>query len=524
MRFFQYGRKSIFSDKSDSVDNQSRMCRSFIDAKYAGRIESWETYSDEDYTGANTQRPGLQAMLSAIRDDEADALVVYQLDRLSRDVRDFSNIYELLTEHDVEFISIKENIDTTTPIGRAMMYVTVVFAQMERETIAQRVSDNMLGLAKKGYWTGGNPGPGFVRKRIEAGGKKHVTLEPDPETVPYVLKVFSTFLDGGFSLQGLETYFRQQGIRTLRGAFFSTAQLHKLLTTPYYAPDTPEIYDYYEAAGYKMDPDSPREKWDGSHGVIIYGRTNQKSGRHEVSPVPDRLVCIGYHQPIVPAETWLAAQRQLQKNTFIRKTKYDVPLLKGVLRCAHCGTLMQVSRKKLKSGIYSGYFCLKRMRQGSDACPMGMIDCRKLDEKVMEVFRKIEADPDEIRKYIREDQPKERSADPAVIRQKITSQEARIGRLTTSLGEAAGSSAQRYIVAEIERQDATLQDLKQQLIEARREEKEKKREAAETSGKVDEIRRLIQGMDSFTAEEKNRVAKAVLKECRWDGKTLFLSL
>ena len=93
MRFFQYGRKSIFSDKSDSVDNQSRMCRSFIDAKYAGRIESWETYSDEDYTGANTQRPGLQTMLSAIRDDEADALVVYQLDRLSRDVRDFSNIY-----------------------------------------------------------------------------------------------------------------------------------------------------------------------------------------------------------------------------------------------------------------------------------------------------------------------------------------------------------------------------------------------------------------------------------------------
>ena len=77
-------------------------------------------------------------MLSFIKGGFCDVLVVYQLDRLSRDVRDFANIYALLEEHGVMFISIKENIDTTTPIGRAMMYVTVVFAQMERETIAAR--------------------------------------------------------------------------------------------------------------------------------------------------------------------------------------------------------------------------------------------------------------------------------------------------------------------------------------------------------------------------------------------------
>ena len=144
MRFFSYGRKSVFSDKSDSIDNQFRMNREYCESKFSGQVDSWQQFSDEDFTGANTSRPDLQRMLSFIKGGFCDVLVVYQLDRLSRDVRDFANIYALLEEHGVMFISIKENIDTTTPIGRAMMYVTVVFAQMERETIAARVTDNML--------------------------------------------------------------------------------------------------------------------------------------------------------------------------------------------------------------------------------------------------------------------------------------------------------------------------------------------------------------------------------------------
>lgn len=148
---FNYGRKSVYSDKSDSIDNQFRMSREYCEQKFPGKIESWQEFSDEDFTGANTSRPDLQRMLSYIEEGFCDVLVVYQLDRLSRNVRDFSNIYAMLEEHNVMFISIKENIDTTTPIGRAMMYVTVVFAQMERETTATRVADNMRGLAKKGY-------------------------------------------------------------------------------------------------------------------------------------------------------------------------------------------------------------------------------------------------------------------------------------------------------------------------------------------------------------------------------------
>ena len=101
MRFFSYGRKSVFSDKSDSIDNQFRMNREYCESKFSGQVDSWQQFSDEDFTGANTSRPDLQRMLSFIKGGFCDVLVVYQLDRLSRDVRDFANIYALLEEHGV---------------------------------------------------------------------------------------------------------------------------------------------------------------------------------------------------------------------------------------------------------------------------------------------------------------------------------------------------------------------------------------------------------------------------------------
>ena len=261
MFFGIYGRKSVYSDKSDSVDNQHRMCNDYIKAHFkADDITLVTSYSDEDYTGANTKRPDLQRLLEDVKSGAINVLVVYQLDRISRDVRDFSNIYAMLEEYHVMFISIKENIDTTTPIGRAMMYVTVVFAQMERETIATRVRDNMIGLAKKGFWTGGNPPYGYVRKNIVINGKKHVTIEPDPDGVAYNIWIYDSFLKNHCSLQSMETNFRKEGIKTRNGAFFSTTQLYKILTMPYCVEATPEIYDYFAAKGCQMDPDSPRDK------------------------------------------------------------------------------------------------------------------------------------------------------------------------------------------------------------------------------------------------------------------------
>lgn len=522
MRFAQYSRKSVYSDKSDSVDNQFKMCREYIDFRFPNQVDSMELYSDEDYTGANTNRPDLKRLLDDIESGFVDALVVYQLDRLSRDVRDFSNIYSLLEEHHVMFISIKENIDTTTPIGKAMMYVTVVFAQMERETIAARVTDNMLGLAKKGYWTGGNPPAGYVRQNIQVNGKKHVTIVPDLKGAEYVEWIFDTFLENDYSLQSMETAFRRQGIRTLSGAFFSTTQLYKILTMPFCVSATAAVYDYYEAKGCIMDPGSPRDKWDGSVGVMVYGRSTQKNKKHQLQPPEKWLVCLGLQKPFLSDTKWLTVQARFSINKVEKTMKYDIPLLKGSLRCS-CGSIMSVARKKKLEGVSSWYYCLKRMRQGAEACERSHIKVELLDNKVLDIFRKIEEDPQIINQYLQKELPRSK-VDIKSITAKIATYESKIGRLAASLALSEGSTAGKYIIAEIERMDADLLALKRERNLAMAEERKRQNLEGAAEHKAAEIAKLMHGLDGFSAAEKNAIVRDILKECVWDGTELFITL
>lgn len=522
MRFANYGRKSIFSEKSDSIDNQFRMCKEYVEMHFPGQIESFATYSDEDFTGANTNRPDLKRLLADIEIGMYDAVVVYQLDRLSRDVRDFANIYSMLEQHNVMFISIKENIDTTTPIGKAMMYVTVVFAQMERETIAARVTDNMIGLAKKGYWTGGNPPYGYTRKQIVVNGKKHVTIVPDPDGVKYTTWIFDTFLNNGYSLQGMETAFKKQGIRTINGAFFSTTQLYAILTMPFCVEATPEIYDFFEAKGCNMA--TSRDKWDGKHGVMVYGRSTTKNNKHQKKPPSEWIVTIGIHEPFISANKWLAVQTRFSQNKFDKTMKYDTPLLKGVLYCS-CGSIMNVSRKKkISGGVSSWYYCLKRMRQGVDVCPNShQIKCEFLDEKILQVFQSIITDKNEIYKYISKEviSPK---PDIKTIKAKISTDENKIDKLLSSLVVATGSVATKYIVHEIEKLDIEIQALKREQAMVVSEEHKIKQAEKDTESKIREIERLMQGLEGFSAQERNEIAKSVIRKCIWDGETLHLQL
>lgn len=520
MHFATYGRKSIYSDKSDSVDNQQRMCREYVDLKFSGSVESFECYQDEGFTGANVNRPGLQRLLSDIADGLVDALVVYQLDRISRDVKDFANIYAALEEKGVMFISIKENIDTATPIGRAMMYVTMVFAQMERETIAARVTDNMIGLAKKGLWTGGNPPYGYRRERIEVNGKKHCTIVPVPEAAEYVRGIYEEFLDGGYSLQGMETEFKRQGRRTVNGAFFSTTQLHKILTMPYCVPASPEVWDFYNALGCQMADE--RDAWDGRCGVMIYGRSTEKNKKHQVQPHSEWVVTEGIHEPFMDADLWLSVQERFRQNTFEKKKKYDIPLLKGTLRCAKCGGLMQVSRKKLVHGVCSSYYCLKRMRQGADACDMQMIKCSKLDDRVLAVFSEIEADPSVIQKYSAVEKSQNDDSSLRDLEKKAASIRSRIGRLTESLAD--GSGASKYIVAQIETEDLSLAAVNREIEILKTEERRSAASSRSSVERAEEIRRMMHSFSGLSADEKNAIVREVVQECTWDGQTLFLKL
>lgn len=520
MRFFTYGRKSVYKDNSDSIDNQSRMCREYCEMRFPNEIESWTEFSDEDFTGANTNRPDFQRMMSQIRDNMCDVLVVYQLDRFSRDVKDFSVAYEELQAHNVRFICLDLNIDTSTPIGEAMMYVSAAFGQMERKNIALRVADNMEGLARKGYWTGGPAPIGYAVERIEVNGRKHSTIVPEPESMAHVKWLFDYWLSGNYSAHSLATEFRNKGIKSPLGKFYYASSIHKIITSPYYCEDTKEVYDYYTSLGCKIE--SGRDEWDGKNGIILYNRTTCKNKHTVKNPPEEWVVCIGMHEPFLPAEIWLKAQARFTHNANAYQAKYPPSLLKGVLRCS-CGWAMKTGRKKRTDGsVLSYYLCSRRVMQGAEVCDRKQIVCEKLDAKVFEIFESIKADPDLILKYTKSETAP--LSDAKSLKRKKATIEGKIGRLASSLALAENSTASRYIIAEMETLDSELCEIKEELLKAESKERliEKQKESAMQKAK--RISEMVSGLSGFTAEERNEIVRSVVREATWDGETLFLML
>lgn len=149
MKVAIYSRKSKYTGKGDSIGNQIQMCKDYIENLYKNKKIEYSIYEDEGFSGKNTNRPEFQKLLNDIKKEKFNVLICYRLDRISRNVADFSSTLDELQVYGVDFVSIREQFDTTSPMGRAMIYIASVFAQLERETIAERVRDNMIELAKK---------------------------------------------------------------------------------------------------------------------------------------------------------------------------------------------------------------------------------------------------------------------------------------------------------------------------------------------------------------------------------------
>ena len=166
--FAIYSRKSKFTGKGESIENQIELCKNQLINKYGKDIENRILiYQDEGFTGYNTNRPEFQKMMKDIKEKKIKVVIVYRLDRISRNVSDFCNLKDELAKYDVDFMSVTENFDTSTPMGIAMLMISSVFAQLERDTIAERIRDNMYELAKTGRWLGGTTPLGYKSKKIE---------------------------------------------------------------------------------------------------------------------------------------------------------------------------------------------------------------------------------------------------------------------------------------------------------------------------------------------------------------------
>ena len=211
MKVAIYSRKSKFTGKGESIENQVQMCKDYLFNQNRNN-ESFEflIYEDEGFSGGNTNRPEFQRLMNDVALKKFDILICYRLDRISRNVADFSSTLETLQRYDVDFVSIREQFDTSSPMGRAMIYIASVFAQLERETIAERVRDNMLELAKSGRWLGGTPPLGYKSKPAtyfdeNMTERSMVRLSSDDEELKIVKLIFDKYLELK-SLSSVEAY------------------------------------------------------------------------------------------------------------------------------------------------------------------------------------------------------------------------------------------------------------------------------------------------------------------------------
>ena len=525
MNFGIYTRKSYFTDTSDSVKMQLDTCRDYIERSFE-EVTSVTPYEDDGFVRSDIDRPAMNQLREDVANGLIDCVVIYRIDRVCSDMMDFCTFYTFLKERGVKFVTVKDGIDTTTPIGEAMMYLAVIFSGLEIGNDAIRIRDNLNHLAARGFWCGGMAPFGYDILEVDVGSKKHKTLVKNEEQHARKMELIRILFERDLSLQQMETYCRQNGIKSWTGKFLSTTQLHQIFSSPFCCPATPEIYDYYAEKGCIMDEGSPRDMWDGSHGVMIYGRTTEKrvnrKKKHIQAPPDQWRVSIGYHEPTLDAETWLRIQGHFGRKKFDKKMKHETTLLKGVLRCK-CGRLMSLARKKHVDGsVVTWYHCPKRERAGVEACDSKAIKAELLDEKVLEIFREIEHDPEAVRKYVQEEKKTADSGDQ--IRKKIHETEKKIGKLTSALATSEKSAAAKYIIAEIEDLDAELVKLKRKEAEASLEKRRNASMLKSAQEKREEVVRLLANFDDFTMDEKNEIARAVIREAVWDNETLFIVL
>ena len=160
-----YTRKSTeegLDKEFNTLDAQRESCEAYIASQhYAGWVCSKERYDDGGFTGSNIERPALKRLMEDVDAGQIDVIVLYKIDRLSRSLMDFTRIVERLEKHNVSFVSITQQLDTSTSMGRLTLNMLLSFAQFEREIIAERTRDKMAAARRKGKWVGGSPILGY---------------------------------------------------------------------------------------------------------------------------------------------------------------------------------------------------------------------------------------------------------------------------------------------------------------------------------------------------------------------------
>lgn len=310
-----------------------------------------KVYTDAGHSGANKDRPALQEMIADIKAGKADSVLVYKLDRLSRSQRDTLELIEdVLLANNVDFVSMNENFDTSTPFGRAIIGILAVFAQLEREQIRERMTMGKDARAKEGKWSGGANVP-FGYDYIDG------ELKINEFEAMQLRELFKLFTDGILPYQ-IENIFEEKGYKKFHSKSMKYALRNKIYI------------------GYLKHRDS----WNK-----------------------------GIHDPIIDVDTFEKANKILddRHERFIETghksgSKAQSTYLGGLIYCQHCGARFGKQQTgSAKSKIYLNYCCYSRSKKvkamiKDPTCQNKMFRMEDLDTHVFNAIRQLSLEPETI--------------------------------------------------------------------------------------------------------------------------------
>ena len=353
-----YSRKSVeerHATDFGSIDAQREAGAAYVRSREERGWSLLPTrYEDEGFSGANTERPALQRLLADIEAHRIDVVVVYKVDRLSRSLLDFAKLMEAFDRHGVAFVSVTQEIDTTTSMGRMGLNILFTFAQFEREMISERTRDKMRAARRKGKFVGGPILLGFDR---HAEGRRLVV---NPTEAERVRAIFDRFLE----VRCLRTVASDGNARGWTTKSWSTKKGRAV-------PPKPLTGQFV--------------------GTLL--RNPAYVGRVRIG---DETVA-AEHDGVVDPRVFDAVQALLDENAATGGRLARQPsraLLGGLLRCAPCDRAMSPA-STTKNGQRYGYYVCRRTREvGWAACPTKSVSAPDIERLVVEQIRTVGSDPE----------------------------------------------------------------------------------------------------------------------------------
>lgn len=317
----------------DSLPFQKKELKNYCEHVLHINKNRIEVFEDAGKSGKNTKRPAFERMMEKVKSGQVSHVIVYKIDRISRNLVDFSLMYDDFKYNNVTFISLNEQFDTSSAIGEAILKIILVFAELERKLTSERVTDVMIGRAQNGQWNGARVPYGWdwdEEKQMPVHSKKEAQ---------YGIDMYHRYLEG-YSTLRIARYNNEHSIPTKRGGEWSSKTVGDFLRNPMNKGDY--RYNYRNSA------------------------RGKKKAKEEVVYIKNVF------PPLIDPTIFDEVNRRLDENYKKQNTNYMFPIRKqcnifsGLIICGKCGAHYQVCRKderRLDGFRPSNYVCTRKRQK-----------------------------------------------------------------------------------------------------------------------------------------------------------------